>query len=90
MLIANSKMKEFISDIDLSSIELKNYYSVSKKENADREKYFIINKEIDCSLCSVSASGLELTLYEYKQQKIRRYFESFFKNILINKENIRR
>ena len=63
-------MKELISDIDFSLIKTKNYYSISQKENQNNEKYWTVNKEIDCTLCGTSASGLELTHYEYDENEI--------------------
>lgn len=63
-------MKELLLDIDFSSIEPKNYYSISQKENSNNEKYWTINKEIDCTACKTSASGLELSHYEYDENEI--------------------
>lgn len=69
-MVSNIKMQELISDIDFSLIEPKNYYSISQKENQNNEKYWTVNKEIDCTLCQTSASGLELTYYEYNENEI--------------------
>ena len=69
-MICNNKMKELLSNIDLSTIEAKNYYSISQKENSNNEKYWIINKEIDCSIYHTHLIGKDLSNYEYKENEI--------------------
>ncbi|MEI0508661.1 hypothetical protein [Brachyspira intermedia] len=63
-------MKELLSDIDLSSIEIKNYYSIFERENSENEKYWVISNETDCTLCSTSSVGTNLTDFEWKNNEI--------------------
>ena len=69
-MISNSKMKTFISDIDLSSIALKNYYSIFERENSNNEKYWVISNETDCTMCKTSYIGEKLTDFEWKNNEI--------------------
>lgn len=69
-MITNSKMKELISGIDLSSIEIKNYYSVFERENSNNEKYWVISNETDCTMCKTSLTGKELTDFEWDNNEI--------------------
>lgn len=69
-MISNYKMKELLSDIDLSSIEIKNYYSIFERENSENEKYWVISNETDCTLCSTSSVGTNLTDFEWKNNEI--------------------
>ncbi|MEI0486562.1 hypothetical protein [Brachyspira intermedia] len=63
-------MKELLSDIDLSSIEIKNYYSIFERENSENEKYWVISNETDCTLCSTSFVGKNLTDFEWENNEI--------------------
>ncbi|MEI0495419.1 hypothetical protein R4J09_08390 [Brachyspira intermedia] len=63
-------MKELLSDIDLSSIEIKNYYSIFERENSENEKYWVISNETDCTLCSTSSVGKNLTDFEWENNEI--------------------
>ncbi|WP_048595154.1 hypothetical protein [Brachyspira suanatina] len=63
-------MKELISDIDLSNIELKNYYSIFERENSENEKYWVISNETDCTLCRTSFVGKNLTDFEWENNEI--------------------
>lgn len=69
-MITNAKMKELISDIDLSNIELKNYYSIFERENYENEKYWVISNETDCTLCRTSFVGKNLTDFEWENNEI--------------------
>lgn len=69
-MIINAKMKELLSDTDLSSIELKNYYSVFERENSNNEKYWVISNESDCSMCSVVSKEINLTNFEWDNNEI--------------------
>lgn len=69
-MITNSKMKGLISGIDLSSIEIKNYYSVFERENSNNEKYWVISNETDCTICKTSLIGKELTDFEWDNNEI--------------------
>ncbi|ELV04752.1 hypothetical protein [Brachyspira hampsonii] len=69
-MIANAKMKELISDIDLSNIELKNYYSVFEKENYQNEKYWVISNESDCTMCKAPANIGNLSNFEWDNNEI--------------------
>lgn len=69
-MISNKKMKELLSDIDLSNIELKNYYSVFERVNSNNEKYWVISNESDCSMCSVVSKGINLTNFEWDNNEI--------------------
>ncbi|PCG18787.1 hypothetical protein [Brachyspira sp. G79] len=64
-------MKELLSDIDLSNIELKNYYSVFERVRSNNEKYWIISNETDCSMCSaVVSKEINLTNFEWHNNEI--------------------
>ncbi|WP_300369619.1 hypothetical protein [Brachyspira sp.] len=63
-------MKELISGIDLSSIDIKNYYSVFERENSNNEKYWTISNETDCTMCTTSLIGKELTDFEWDNNEI--------------------
>lgn len=69
-MISNNKMKELLSDIDLSNIELKNYYSVFERINSNNEKYWVISNEADCSMCSVVSKEINLTNFEWDNNEI--------------------
>lgn len=69
-MISNAKMKELLSDIDLSSIEIKNYYSIFERENSENEKYWVISNETDCTLCRTSFVGKNLTDFEWENNEI--------------------
>lgn len=69
-MISNDKMKELISGIDLSSIEIKNYYSIFERENSNNEKYWVISNETDCTLCKTSYVGKNLTDFEWENNEI--------------------
>ena len=69
-MISNKKMEELLSDIDLSNIELKNYYSVFERVNSNNEKYWVISNETDCSMCSVVSKEINLTNFEWDNNEI--------------------
>lgn len=69
-MIINAKMKELLSDTDLSSIELKNYYSVFERENSNNEKYWVISNESDCSMCCAVSKEINLTNFEWDNNEI--------------------
>ena len=69
-MISNKKMKELLSDIDLSNIELKNYYSVFERVNSNNEKYWVISNESDCSMCCAVSKGINLTNFEWDNNEI--------------------
>nr|WP_026364454.1 hypothetical protein [Brachyspira innocens] len=69
-MISNKKMKELLSDIDLSNIELKNYYSVFERVNSNNEKYWVISNESDCSMCCVVSKEINLTNFEWDNNEI--------------------
>ncbi|OEJ13204.1 hypothetical protein BFL38_01135 [Brachyspira hampsonii] len=63
-------MKELISDIDLSNIELKNYYSIFERENYQNEKYWVISNEADCTMCKAPANIDNLSNFEWDNNEI--------------------
>lgn len=69
-MITNAKMKKLISGIDLSNIELKNYYSVFERENSNNEKYWVISNESDCSMCCAVSKEINLTNFEWYNNEI--------------------
>lgn len=69
-MISNKKMKELLSDIDLSNIELKNYYSVFERVNSNNEKYWVISNESDCSMCCTVSKEIKLTNFEWDNNEI--------------------
>ena len=69
-MISNKKMKELLSDIDLSNIELKNYYSVFERVNSNNEKYWVISNESDCSMCCAVSKEINLTNFEWDNNEI--------------------
>lgn len=69
-MISNKKMKELLSDIDLSSIELRNYYSVFERINSNNEKYWVISNESDCSMCCAVSKEINLTNFEWDNNEI--------------------
>ena len=69
-MITNAKMKKLISGIDLSNIELKNYYSVFERENSNNEKYWVISNESDCSMCCAVSKEINLTNFEWDNNEI--------------------
>ncbi|WP_256097285.1 hypothetical protein [Brachyspira hampsonii] len=69
-MITNAKMKELISDIDLSNIELKNYYSIFERENYQNEKYWVISNEADCTMCKAPANIDNLSNFEWDNNEI--------------------
>ncbi|WP_300711809.1 hypothetical protein [uncultured Brachyspira sp.] len=75
-------MKELISDIDLSNIELKNYYSVFERENTNNEKYWVISNETDCTLCKTSSIGEKLSDFEWNNNEIYIANSKDIKNVL--------
>ncbi len=81
-MISNAKMKELISDIDLSNIELKNYYSVFERENTNNEKYWVISNETDCTLCKTSSIGEKLSDFEWNNNEIYIANSKDIKNVL--------
>ena len=94
-MITNSKMKELISGIDLSSIEIKNYYSVFERENSNNEKYWVISNETDCTMCKTSLTGKELTDFEWDNNEIyvanskdiKEVLNLSFKDVYVFKKN---
>ncbi len=81
-MISNAKMKKLISDIDLSNIELKNYYSVFERENTNNEKYWVISNETDCTLCKTSSIGEKLSDFEWNNNEIYIANSKDIKNVL--------
>ncbi len=81
-MISNAKMKKLISDIDLSNIELKNYYSVFERENTNNEKYWVISNETDCTLCKTSFIGEKLSDFEWNNNEIYIANSKDIKNVL--------
>ncbi|WP_300716261.1 hypothetical protein [uncultured Brachyspira sp.] len=75
-------MKKLISDIDLSNIELKNYYSVFERENTNNEKYWVISNETDCTLCKTSSIGEKLSDFEWNNNEIYIANSKDIKNVL--------
>ncbi|WP_295158421.1 hypothetical protein [uncultured Brachyspira sp.] len=75
-------MKKLISDIDLSNIELKNYYSVFERENTNNEKYWVISNETDCTLCKTSFIGEKLSDFEWNNNEIYIANSKDIKNVL--------
>ncbi|MEI0518980.1 hypothetical protein [Brachyspira murdochii] len=69
-MFSNEKMKGLLSDIDLSNIELKNYYSVFERVSSNNEKYWVISNESDCSMCSVVSKEINLTNFEWDNNEI--------------------
>lgn len=81
-MISNAKMKKLISDIDLSNIELKNYYSVFERKNTNNEKYWVISNETDCTLCKTSFIGEKLSDFEWNNNEIYIANSKDIKNVL--------
>lgn len=75
-------MKKLISDIDLSNIELKNYYSVFERKNTNNEKYWVISNETDCTLCKTSFIGEKLSDFEWNNNEIYIANSKDIKNVL--------
>lgn len=69
-MFSNEKMKGLLSDIDLSNIELKNYYSVFERVSSNNEKYWVISNESDCSMCSIVSKEINLTNFEWDNNEI--------------------
>ncbi len=71
MILYNLKMKELLSSIDIDSIiSNKNYYSVIEKTNNLNELYYIIQEEATCYVEHTSASGSDLSDFEYNKNEI--------------------